>query len=106
MAANADFQKYDDGLRMTIDCDPDTAGRIEDKLLRAERGLQHPGGAGVAAALAVDEVDVVARARRRREAGHQYDDGLRMTIDCDPDTAGRIEDKLLRAERDGILDFG
>ncbi|RVU20124.1 DUF3095 domain-containing protein [Methylobacterium oryzihabitans] len=52
---------------------------------------------------------VPGRYRREMTANadfQKYDDGLRMTIDCDPDTAGRIEDRLLRAERDGILDFG
>ncbi|MEH3146714.1 MAG: DUF3095 domain-containing protein [Methylobacterium frigidaeris] len=36
----------------------------------------------------------------------KYDDGLRMTIDCDPEAALRIEERLTRAERDGLLDFG
>jgi hypothetical protein len=34
--ANADFRKYDDGLRMTLDCTPALADRIERELLAAE----------------------------------------------------------------------
>ncbi len=34
--ANADFRKYDDGLRMTVDCGPDLAARIEARLEAAE----------------------------------------------------------------------
>jgi hypothetical protein len=33
---NTDFRKYDDGLRMTIDCTPELADRIEARLRRAE----------------------------------------------------------------------
>ncbi|WP_082173600.1 DUF3095 domain-containing protein [Methylobacterium platani] len=36
LVANADFRKYDDGLRMTIDCGPDLAARIEARLQAAE----------------------------------------------------------------------
>ncbi|MGX7708396.1 DUF3095 domain-containing protein [Methylobacterium sp. Gmos1] len=36
LVANADFRKYDDGLRMTVDCGPDLAARIEAKLEAAE----------------------------------------------------------------------
>jgi hypothetical protein len=36
LVANADFQKYDDGLRMTLDCDEATARAIEARLARAE----------------------------------------------------------------------
>ncbi|WP_245442710.1 DUF3095 domain-containing protein [Methylobacterium terrae] len=36
LVANADFRKYDDGLRMTIDCGPDLAARIEARLQDAE----------------------------------------------------------------------
>ncbi|QIE55493.1 DUF3095 domain-containing protein [Pikeienuella piscinae] len=39
-AANVDFRKFDDGLKMTIDCDPETRKRIGALLDRAaERGL-------------------------------------------------------------------
>jgi hypothetical protein len=33
---NSDFRKYDDNLRMTLDCTPDLADRIERRLLQAE----------------------------------------------------------------------
>ncbi len=33
---NADFRKYEDGLRMTLDCTPALADRIEDRLKAAE----------------------------------------------------------------------
>ncbi|ACL55208.1 DUF3095 domain-containing protein [Methylobacterium nodulans] len=36
LVANADFQKYDDGLRMTLDCDAATADAIEARLRAAE----------------------------------------------------------------------
>ncbi|GJD50886.1 hypothetical protein OPKNFCMD_3634 [Methylobacterium crusticola] len=36
LVANADFQKYDDGLRMTLDCSEDTAARIVARLEAAE----------------------------------------------------------------------
>ena len=37
---NADFRKLDDGLKMTLDCDPDTAQRIEALLRQAaDRGV-------------------------------------------------------------------
>jgi len=36
-AANSDFRKFDDGLKMTIDVDPSIAARIEERLARAER---------------------------------------------------------------------
>jgi hypothetical protein len=32
LVANADFRKFDDGLRMTLDCSPEFADRIESKL--------------------------------------------------------------------------
>lgn len=35
LVANSDYRKYDDGLRMTIDCAPDLADRIEARLARA-----------------------------------------------------------------------
>ncbi|WP_340107865.1 DUF3095 domain-containing protein [Pikeienuella sp. HZG-20] len=39
-AANADFRKFDDSLKMTIDCDPETRRRIEILLKDAsEKGL-------------------------------------------------------------------
>ncbi|SFU43646.1 Protein of unknown function [Methylobacterium sp. 174MFSha1.1] len=38
LVANADFRKYDDGLRMTVDCGPDLAARIEARLEAAEGG--------------------------------------------------------------------
>ncbi|HSI41050.1 MAG TPA: DUF3095 domain-containing protein [Xanthobacteraceae bacterium] len=44
VAANADFRKYDDGLRMTIDCSEATAAAIERELRAAEAaGLVHYG---------------------------------------------------------------
>jgi hypothetical protein len=36
LVANADFRKYDDGLRMTVDCSPELAARIEARLEAAE----------------------------------------------------------------------
>lgn len=36
IAANSDFRKFDDGLRMTLDCLPATADRIEAVLRQAE----------------------------------------------------------------------
>ncbi|WP_336488068.1 DUF3095 family protein [Methylobacterium nigriterrae] len=36
VVANSDFRKYDDGLRMTADCTPGTAARIEERLAAAE----------------------------------------------------------------------
>lgn len=40
LVANSDYRKYDDGLRMTIDCAPDLADRLEALLARAsEAGL-------------------------------------------------------------------
>ena len=35
LVENSDFRKYDDGLRMTLDCTPDFADRIERRLERA-----------------------------------------------------------------------
>lgn len=44
MVANADFRKYDDGLRMTLDCTPALADRLEARLLAAEQaGIAHFG---------------------------------------------------------------
>ena len=37
LVRNSDFRKFDDGLRMTLDCSPGTAGRIE-ALLKREAG--------------------------------------------------------------------
>ncbi|HET6468786.1 MAG TPA: DUF3095 domain-containing protein [Geminicoccaceae bacterium] len=37
LTMNADFRKYDDGLRMTLDCTPALADRIEERLAAAER---------------------------------------------------------------------
>jgi hypothetical protein len=34
---NSDFRKYDDGLRMTLDCTPDFADKLECRLAEAER---------------------------------------------------------------------
>ncbi|WP_112663685.1 DUF3095 domain-containing protein [Microvirga flavescens] len=34
---NTDFRKFDDGLRMTLDCTPRLADRLEDLLTKAER---------------------------------------------------------------------
>ena len=36
VARNSDFRKYDDALRMTIDCSPATADRLEAVLRKAE----------------------------------------------------------------------
>ena len=36
VAANADFRKFDDGLRMTLDCTPDFADRLEARLAAAD----------------------------------------------------------------------
>ena len=36
VALNSDFRKYDDGLRMTVDCHEETAQDIERRLARAE----------------------------------------------------------------------
>ena len=35
LVANSDYRKYDDGLRMTIDCTPDLAAKIEERLAAA-----------------------------------------------------------------------
>ncbi len=37
VVANSDFRKFDDALRMIIDCSPGTAQKIEDTLAAAER---------------------------------------------------------------------
>ena len=34
---NSDFRKYDDNLRMTLDCTPALADRIEQRLAEAQR---------------------------------------------------------------------
>jgi hypothetical protein len=34
--ANTDFRKFDDGLRMTLDCSPQTADEIEHRLAAAQ----------------------------------------------------------------------
>jgi hypothetical protein len=36
LAANADFRKFDDGLKLTLDCTPDLADELEAMLGRAE----------------------------------------------------------------------
>ncbi len=36
-AQNSDFRKFDDGLKMTVDCSPDTGRKIEDLLAEAHR---------------------------------------------------------------------
>jgi hypothetical protein len=36
LVANADFRKYDDGLRLTLDCTPELANRIETRLAAAQ----------------------------------------------------------------------
>ncbi len=36
LTANADFRKYDDGLRLTVACPPETADAIEARLTRAQ----------------------------------------------------------------------
>jgi hypothetical protein len=35
-ALNTDFRKFDDGLKLTVDCDPATSRALEAALLRAE----------------------------------------------------------------------
>lgn len=37
LVANSDYRKYDDGLRVTLDCTPDLADRLETILQNAER---------------------------------------------------------------------
>ena len=36
LVANADFRKFDDGLRMTLDCSPEFADALEARLAAAE----------------------------------------------------------------------
>lgn len=36
LVANADFRKFDDGLRMTLDCSADFADKLEARLSAAE----------------------------------------------------------------------
>ena len=44
LVENSDFRKYDDGLRLTIDCTPAFADEIERRLARAESdGIAHYG---------------------------------------------------------------
>lgn len=44
VAANSDFRKFDDGLRMTLDCSDNTRGRLEAALRAAyEDGIVHFG---------------------------------------------------------------
>ncbi|MGO4572962.1 DUF3095 domain-containing protein [Microvirga sp. 2TAF3] len=44
LVENTDFRKFDDGLRMTLDCTPALADRIEAMLAEAERqGIAHYG---------------------------------------------------------------
>jgi hypothetical protein len=44
LVENADFRKFDDGLRMTIDCTPTLAETIEKRLAEAEQaGVAHSG---------------------------------------------------------------
>jgi hypothetical protein len=38
LVENTDFRKFDDGLRMTLDCTPDFADRVEALLMTAEAG--------------------------------------------------------------------
>jgi Protein of unknown function (DUF3095) len=38
VASNADYRKFDDGLKMTLDCDADTMTRLRDVLEAAARG--------------------------------------------------------------------
>ena len=42
VAANADFRKFDDGLRMTLDCSPEFADALEERL-RAARDIAEYG---------------------------------------------------------------
>ncbi|MBO0904158.1 DUF3095 domain-containing protein [Jiella sp. MQZ13P-4] len=44
LVRNTDFRKFDDGLRMTLDCTPEVADRLEARLAAAEReGIAHAG---------------------------------------------------------------
>jgi hypothetical protein len=36
----------------------------------------------------------------------KFDDGLKMTIDCSPETSRKIEARLAQAHDDGIADYG
>jgi hypothetical protein len=51
LVENSDFRKYDDGLRLTLDCTPDFADRVERRLVAAEEagkarfGLHRQGAA-------------------------------------------------------------
>jgi hypothetical protein len=70
---------------------------------------------GMAMAVALDKVGLSlggfdARRYRawvtRNTDFRKFDDGLRMTLDCRPETADRIEAVLARAESEGIVDYG
>lgn len=37
VGSNADFRKFDDGLKMTLDCDPETLAALKDLLKQAQR---------------------------------------------------------------------
>jgi hypothetical protein len=37
LVENTDFRKFDDGLRMTLDCTPALAARLEDLLMEADK---------------------------------------------------------------------
>ena len=44
LVENTDFRKFDDGLRMTLDCTPALADRLEALLVEAQRnGIAHYG---------------------------------------------------------------
>jgi hypothetical protein len=50
--ANTDFRKFDDGLRMTLDCTPELADQLEGLLASAEKaGVARWGAHRQAAAL-------------------------------------------------------
>lgn len=62
VSANADFRKFDDGLKMTIDCPPDFADRLDALLHEAESaGLIHFGTHRQTAALVTCIVPAAVR---------------------------------------------
>ncbi|UIJ72390.1 DUF3095 family protein [Aurantimonas sp. HBX-1] len=62
LAGNSDFRKFDDGLRMTLDCTPDLADRITARLAAAEAaGIAFAGTHRQEAALMTCFVPVASR---------------------------------------------
>ncbi|MGC3936410.1 DUF3095 domain-containing protein [Roseobacter sp. EG26] len=47
-----------------------------------------------------------ARTVSRNSDFRKYDDGLKMTLDCDPDTLRKIKVLLDKAQADGVVDYG